>query len=177
MLRKWKKSIAFVLFVTLSLGMKTTVLAAAPEEVPEDTMVINLFDPDDPNLIAIEDVSTEITARTTSRPTVHYNLDTMGSYAYSAYSNNNIMWTKYIFDTQDGEGGFVIHGDGTNMNYRLRVHNCDNGKGYIYRITNISWTCHNKNSDFTIYPSSFYFGIDTTASGAAVSVNGYTDTY
>ena len=57
MLRKWRKGVAFVLFMALSFGMKTTVLAAAPEVIPEDTVVINLFDPDDPNLIEIVDVS------------------------------------------------------------------------------------------------------------------------
>ena len=43
MLRKWRKGVAFVLFMALSFGMKTTVLAAAPEVIPEDTVVINLF--------------------------------------------------------------------------------------------------------------------------------------
>lgn len=89
MLRKWRKGIAFVLFMALSLGVKTTALAAAPEAIPEDTVVINLFDPDDPNLVEIVDVPA--TVRTTSRPTQVWNLNTQGRYSYSAYSNNNIM--------------------------------------------------------------------------------------
>ena len=57
MLRKWKKSIVLLLAVMLSFGMKTTVLAAESEDDQEDEVVINLFDPNDPSLVAIVDVT------------------------------------------------------------------------------------------------------------------------
>lgn len=170
MLRKWKKSIAFVLFVTLSLGMKTTVLAAAPEEVPEDEVVINLFDPNDPNLVAIVDVNE--TERTTSRPTQVWNMDVDGNYSYSAYSNNNTMWSKYRFFDPGNLGLFEITANSNNINYQLIVHNGDDGKDYYYEIHYKKVTCNTWNFDGWGNPDWIYFGIDTTKTKTAVSVNG-----
>ncbi len=170
MLRKWRKGAAFVLFMALSFGMKTTVLAAAPELIPENKVVINLFDPDDPNLIEIVDVSE--TARTTSRPSKVWHLEVDGNYSYSAYSNNNIMWTKYVFFDAGNIGLFKITANASNINYRLVVHNGADKKDYYYAIHYKNVVCNTWNFDGWGNPDTFYFGIDTTVSKSAVSVNG-----
>lgn len=173
MLKKYKSIIALLMAVAVSLG--TPVSALAAEKGTEETVVINLFDLNDPNLIEVVDA--EEVSRTTSRPTAHYDLDAKGKYSYSAYSNNNIMWTKYVFYTQDGFGSFLITADSTNTNYRMRVHNCANGKDYIYNITSTSVAFYNSQISGWTQSAYFYFGIDTTASGKAVSVKGSVDTY
>lgn len=173
MLRKWRKGIAFVLFMALSLGVKTTALAAAPEAIPEDTVVINLFDPDDPNLVEIVDAPA--TVRTTSRPTQVWNLNTQGRYSYSAYSNNNIMWSKYIFFSGSNLGWFEIKANSTNTNYRLLVYDAESNKEYKYNILSTNVLCLTRNLPGWGNPDSFYFGIDTTITKSAVSVNGYVD--
>ena len=88
MLKRIKNSIALLLVFALSLGMSTSVFAAGYSNT-EEAVTINLFDPDDPSLIAIIDADEN--ARTTSRPNTNYDLDAKGTYSYSAYSNNNIM--------------------------------------------------------------------------------------
>lgn len=174
MLKKFKKSIAVLLVCALSFGMSMSVFAVGLPDT-EETVTINLFDPDDPNLIAIVDVSE--TARTTSRPTASYDLDTRGTYSYSAYSNNNIMWSKYRFRTLDGNGSFRITAESTNTNYRMVVHNCNSNKDYYYRISSTSVNFYNSSiSGWTSSPY-FYFGVDTTVTGSSVSVTGIVDTY
>ena len=165
--------VAFLMIVALSLG--TPIFASATEKETEETVVINLFDLNDPNLVEVVDV--QESSRTTSRPTAYYDLDAQGKYSYSAYSSNNIMWTKYIFYTQDGHGSFLITANSTNTNYRMRIYNCANGKYYIYNITSTSVAFYNSNISNWTQSSYFYFGIDTTATGKAVSVNGAVDTY
>lgn len=175
MLKKAKKCIMLLLAMSMLLGMSTSVFAA---EKSQDTVEINLFDPNDPNLIAIVDA---IETRTTSRPTSYYYLDTQGQYSYSAYSSNNIMWTKYIFGSSDGASTgstrFRITASSTNTNYRMVVHNCSNNKDYYYSISSTSVSFYQSNlSGWTSSPY-FYFGVDTTASKSAVSVSGIVDTY
>lgn len=177
MMRKSKamcnRMIALLMIVALSLG--TPIFASAAEKGTEETVVINLFDLNDPNLVEVVDV--QESSRTTSRPTAYYDLDAQGQYSYSAYSNNNTMWTKYIFYTQDGHGSFLITANSTNTNYRMKIHNCTDGKDYIYNITSTSVAFYNSQVSGWNQSSYFYFGIDTTATGKAVSVNGAVDTY
>ncbi len=173
MLKKCKKSIALTLVLAMLLGCSFTVSAAVRDE---DTTYIELFDPDAPSLIAIETPSPEL-ARAASRPTAHYNLDS-GQYSYSLTASPNgtkLSWCNRILDTQDGGGGFLIKGNGTYPVYILRVYNCDNGKEYTYRVLSKNFTCYNSN--FNITPSSFYFGIDVSATNQAVTVSGVADTY
>lgn len=177
MLKNVKRIIAVLLFVTLSFGWPVSVEAASLEDEGEvDT--IKLFDLDDPHLIEVVDSAD--TARTTSRPTSIYYLDTQGQYSFSAYSNNNIMWSKYIFRFKYENGyRFEIAGKCTNTNFKLVV--CDNisHKDYYYKIKNTSFivTCEDKGWEDWPRPRSFYFGIDTKSTGSAVSVDGIIDTY
>lgn len=175
MLRKWKKSIALLLAVMLSFGMKTTVLAAESEDDQEDEVVINLFDPNDPSLVAIVDVTER--ERTTSRPTKLWNMDVDGDYTYSAYSNNNIMWSKYVFITQDYDGTFVLTANSTNTNYYMTFYNFADGKDYNYKITSTSVTFRSRNMSGWPDSGKFYFGVNTKKTGGAVSVTGAVDTY
>ena len=170
MLRKWKKSIALLLAVMLSFGMKTTVLAAESEDDQEDEVVINLFDPNDPSLVAIVDVTER--ERTTSRPTKLWNMDVDGDYTYSAYSNNNIMWSKYRFFDPGNLGCFKITANSNSINYQLIVYNCDDKRDYVYEIHSKNVTCNTWNFDGWGTPDWIYFGIDTTKTKSAVSVNG-----
>ncbi len=150
---------------------------AAVKEVEEEVTVINVFDPDDPHLVAIVDPGKEASARTTSRPTEHYNLESQGQYQYSAYSNNNVMWSKYIFDTHNGKLRVYGTANATNA-YRVVFHNSDDGKDYYYSPTSTSgFDRYDYQIASGFSPSSFYFGIDTTVSKSAVSVNGFVDTY
>lgn len=175
-----KRFIAFVLVVALSAVGSFAAFAADGSDMWEETenvTVINVFDPSDPHLVAIVDPGTEYSARTTSRPTAHYDLESEGQYEYSAYSNNNIMWSKYIFDTNNGK--LRVYGNANvTKAYRVVFHNSDNGKDYYYSPTSTSGF---DRYDYQIAngfsPSSFYFGIDTTVSKSAVSVNGFVDTY
>lgn len=174
MLKRIKNSIALLLVFALSLGMSTSVFAAGSSNT-EEAVTINLFDPDDPSLIAIIDADEN--ARTTSRPNTNYDLDAKGTYSYSAYSNNNIMWSKYRFYTLDGEGTFRITANSTNTKYRMVVHNCRTNKDYYYRISSTSVNFYNSSISGWSSSPYFYFGVDTTATGASVSVNGIVDTY
>lgn len=172
MFKKLKKSIALLLTVVMSLGISVSALAAEPAN-STDTVTINLFDPDDPSLIKIEDA--DDTARTTSRPTTIKNLATEGRYNYSAYSNNNIMWTKYVFFDPGNLGNFIFTANSTNTNYRLVVHNSENGKDYYYAINSTNVVCKTSSYSDWNNADTFYFGIDTTVNKTAVSVNGYVD--
>ena len=174
MVKRIKKNIALLLIFALSFGMSTSVSASGSSN-PEETVTINLFDPNDPNLVAIADA--DETARTTSRPTTNYNLDANGTYSYSAYSSDNIMWSKYRFYTLDGEGTFRITANSTNTNYRMVVHNCRTNKDYYYAISSTSVNFYNSSISGWSSSPYFYFGVDTTSTGASVSVNGIVDTY
>lgn len=134
----------------------------------------------DPHLVEVTDSgegnANDIVLYTTSRPTRHYNLENSGQYRYSAYSNRNIMWTKYIFDTNNGS--FRVYGRFNKKPFNIIFHNCSNNRDYKYAITS--------DSEFDYYqfevmdgtaPRSFYFGIDTKSTRSAVSVNGFVDTY
>lgn len=173
-MKKYRKSIALLLTAIFVLGMGTTVMAAEPLD-GDEVQVIHLFDPDDPSLVEITD-ATEI-ARTTSRPTITYDLDAKGAYSYSAYSNNNIMWTKYIFITQDNAGAFMVTANSNSTNYYMTFHNFTDGKDYDYKIISTSTVFYG--SRLTNWPSSgrFYFGVNTKRTGGAVSVTGAVDTY
>lgn len=158
---------------------------AAGEEVVSEMSnakvgVIKVFDLNDPHLVEVTDSgegnANDIVLYTTSRPTRHYNLENSGQYRYSAYSNRNIMWTKYIFDTNNGS--FRVYGRFNKKPFNIIFHNCSNNRDYKYAITS--------DSEFDYYqfevmngtaPRSFYFGIDTKSTRSAVSVNGFVDTY
>mgnify|MGYP003292371932 CR=1 FL=1 len=169
MLKKLKKMVAFMLCLTMAFGISTTAMAA--EIVTEDEpIVIELFDEDSPYLIEI--VETSGKERTTSAPTSVWNMATQGSYSYSAYSSNNIMWSKYIFFDPGNIGEFIITAKSTNTNYRMRFYDVLNGREFIYSVpsTNVTW----KTASFSGWNNAdeFYFGVDTKASGGSVSVNG-----
>lgn len=173
MFKKCKKSVALALALAMALGCSFTVSAADKDE---DTTYIELFDPNDPNLISIETPSPEM-ERAASRPTIHYNLAS-GQYSYSLTANPNgtkVSWCNRILDTQDGEGSFWILGNGTQPVYSLRVYNCDNGKEYVYRVLSYNFEC--RNSRWNIAPSSFYFGIDAISGSESVTVSGAADTF
>ncbi|MDO5417276.1 MAG: hypothetical protein Q4F29_08755 [Lachnospiraceae bacterium] len=178
-MRKKFKKIA-TLLLAVSMCVCGSLSAFAADSTDKDAVtIINVFDPSDPHLEAIVDPFNQAVTRTTSRPTSHYNLDD-AQYTYSAYSNNNVMWSKYIFDTLDGQGKFRVYGQtiSASKNYRVVFHNCDNGKDYYYSPTDSSgFDCYDFTISSTFRPSSFYFGIDTTVSKSAVSVNGFVDTY
>lgn len=174
MLKNLKKITSLVLCAAILLGFSNPVLAAEASE-QTDPIIINVFDPDDPYLDEIVDASSK--ARTTSRPTTVWDLDAKGQYSYSAYSSNNIMWTKYRFYTQGGDGCFFISTKATNTNYRVVVHNCSNGKDYYYNISKTSQSFYEFNISGWSKSPYFYFGIDTTKSGGSVSVSGAVDTY
>lgn len=179
-MRNMKGLMALVLAMALSMVGSFAALAseefnAMTEE--ENVTVINVFDPNDPHLIAIVDPGTEASTRTTSRPTSHYNLESQGQYQYSAYSNNNVMWSRYIFDTHNGKLRVYGTANATRA-YRVVFHNSDNGRDYYYSPTSTSgFDRYDYQIASGFSPSSFYFGIDTTVSKSAVSVNGFVDTY
>lgn len=179
-MKNMKRFIVFALTAALSIAGSFAAFAAEGTSVKQGTdnvTVINVFDPSDPHLVAIVDPAEDSFARTTSRPTSHYDLESEGQYKYSAYSNNNVMWSKYIFDTNFGS--FRVYGttNGTKA-YRVVFHNCDNGKDYYYAPELSSeFDAYEYNVGGGIKPSSFYFGIDTTVSKSAVSVNGFVETY
>ena len=94
--------------------------------------VIKVFDLNDPHLVEVTDSgegnANDIVLYTTSRPTRHYNLENSGQYRYSAYSNRNIMWTKYIFDTNNGS--FRVYGRFNKKPFNIIFHNCSNNRDY-----------------------------------------------
>ena len=169
MIKKSKRSIALLLLITLSMGISTTALAAEQKN-DDKPVIIKLFDPNDPNLIEIVDV--EDVARTTTRPTRSWNMDVDGLYTYSAYSNNNIMWTKYVFFDPGNLGYFYVTAKSTNTNYRMIVHDGDHNRDYIYRITGTNIRMETEAIPGWTNTDTFYFGIDTTQTKGAVSVNG-----
>lgn len=149
-------------------------------EDSENVIVINVFDPNDPNLIAIVDSNEEPVTRGTSAPTKHYDLDSKGQYNYSLTSSGSYVWTSYIFDTLDGDGSLRVKGTPTTStkSYKVKFYNCDNGKSYIYSPTSTSgFDCYEFNISNAFKPSSFYFGIASSSSGTKVTVKGFVDTY
>lgn len=160
-----------------ALSMCTFPALAAPATTPSaettknETVVIKLFDPNDPHLISITDASD--TSKTTSRPTAHLDLRYNSPYYYSAYSNKNIMWTKYIFDNSGNN--FKIEGTATNPNYIIIVHNGDDGNDYTYDGATSFELISEKESVGA--PSEFYFGFDTKTNGGSVSVDGQANSY
>lgn len=179
-MKNFKKVV--VMFLVIALSAMISLATFAADEInaqvnTDNVTVINIFDPNDPHLVAIVDLSTEASTRTTSRPTSHYDLASQGQYQYSAYSNNNVMWSKYVFDTSNGK--LRVYGTANSTkDYRVIFHNSDNGKDYYYSPTS---TTGFDRYDYQIAkdfsPSSFYFGIDTTISKSAVSIDGFVDTY
>ena len=161
-----------------ALSMCTFPAFAAPATTPSaettknETVVIKLFDPNDPNLISITDASD--TSKTTSRPTAHLDLRDNSPYHYSAYSNKNTMWTKYIFDNSGNH--YRIQGTATNSNYNIIVHNGNNGKDYTYKGAT-SFDMYSEGLAGVSAPSEFYFGFDTKSSGGSVSVDGEANSY
>lgn len=95
----------------MTMGTSTAVFAAEEEEA----IVIELFDVNSPYLIEVVEVQEK--ERTTSPPTEVWNIGTQGSYSYSAYSNNNTMWTKYIFFDPSNLGEFKVTAKSNNTNY------------------------------------------------------------
>ena len=172
--KKIRRGIGFFLAAVFAFGMKTTAMAA---ELPDgdEVQVIDLFDLNDPSLVEVTEVTE--TARTTSRPTATYDLDAKGAYAYSAYSNNNIMWSKYVFITQDYDGTFVLTANSTNTNYYMTFYNFADGKDYNYKITSTSVTFRSRNMSGWPDSGKFYFGVNTKKTGGAVWVTGAGDTY
>lgn len=150
----------------MAMGTSTAVFAAEEEEV----IVIDLFDVNSPYLIEVTELQEK--ERTTSRPTKVWNIGVQGSYSYSAYSNNNTMWTKYIFFDPGNIGEFKVTAKSTNTNYRMIFCNPLNNREYTYSIpsTNVMW----KTQTFDGWNNAdeFYFGVDTSVTGGAVSVEG-----
>lgn len=72
-------------------------------------------------------------------------------------------------------GWFEIKANSTNTNYRLLVYDAENNKEYKYNIFSTNVLCLTRNLPGWENPDSFYFGIDTTITKSAVSVNGYVD--
>lgn len=163
---KLKKVIALLLCTIMTMGTSTAVFAAEEEEA----IVIDLFDVNSPYLIEVVEVQEK--ERTTSPPTEVWNIGTQGSYSYSAYSNNNTMWTKYIFFDPSNLGEFKVTAKSNNTNYRMLFINTFNNRRYTYSIpsTNVMW----KTQTFDQWNNAdeFYFGVDTSATGGAVSVEG-----
>lgn len=148
-----------------------SVHPAVTETAPE-RVTIKLFDPNDPNLISITDG--QQLGRTTSVPTSHLDLRNNSPYSYSAYSAKNTMWSKYIFDNSGNH--FRIQGTATNSNYKIIVHNNDNGKNYTYNGAT-SFDMYSEGLSGVTAPSAFYFGFDTKATGGSVSVDGEVNSY
>lgn len=176
-MKRSKKFLAgCMLLYSLSAFAMPVMAAEGTEPVTEETksekVVIKLFDPNDPNLISITD-PTE-TSRTTSRPTSHLDLRTNSPYHYSAYSDKNIMWTKYIFDNTGNH--YRIQGTATNSNFKIVVHNGDDGKDYTYNGAT-SFDMYSEGLAGVSAPSEFYFGFDTKSTGGSVSVNGEANSY
>ena len=80
-------------------------------------------------------------SRTTSRPTSVWNMATQGSYSYSAYSNNNTMWSKYIFFAPSNIGYFSITARSTNTNYQIIFYDALYNRTFTYSVpsTNVTW--------------------------------------
>lgn len=169
MLKNMKKIMMIAISLTMILGFSMTTLAAETLE-DEQHVVIELFDFDSPYLIKVAD-GNEI-SRTTSRPTSVWNMATQGSYSYSAYSNNNTMWSKYIFFDPGNIGYFSITAKSTNTNYQMIFYDALYNRTFTYSVpsTNVTWRTKSfsswKNAD------EFYFGVDTSRTGGSVSVNG-----
>mgnify|MGYP003298462838 CR=1 FL=1 len=163
---KLKKVIALLLCTVMTMGISTTVFAAEEEEA----VVIDLFDVNSPYLIEVVEMQQK--ERTTSRPTKVWNMEMQGAYSYSAYSNNNIMWTKYIFFDPGNIGEFRVTATSTNTNYRMRFYDELNNREFVYSVpsTNVVW----KTETFNGWNNAdeFYFGVDTLVTGGAVSVEG-----
>lgn len=82
------------------------------------------------------------------------------------------MWSKYIFFSGSNLGWFQITANSTNTNYRLIVHDAENNKDYHYNIFSTNVLCRTRDLSGWGNPDSFYFGVDTTITKSAVSVNG-----
>lgn len=162
------------LVCSLSVCAIPTFAAENPiaTETASKKMVIKLFDPNDPNLVSV--TSGQSLVRTTSIPTSHLNLQNNSPYKYSAYSSSNTMWSKYIFDNSGNH--FRIEGTATNSNFKIIVHNNDNGKNYTYNGAT-SFDLYSEGLSGVATPSAFYFGIDTKATGDSVSVDGEVNSY
>ena len=169
MIKKMKKIMMIALSLTMMLGFSMTTLAAEPVE-EDQHVVIELFDLNSPYLIEVTDGAN--ISRTTTPPTSYWNMATQGSYSYSAYSNNNTMWSKYIFFDPGNIGAFTITAKSTNTNYQMKFINTAINKTYTYDIpsTNVTW----RTTSFSGWGNSdeFYFGVVTSKTGGAVSVNG-----
>lgn len=163
---------SFIAFAIPTFAAEDALLASAETEVPVERVLIKLFDPNDPSLISITD--SENLSRTTNRPTTHLDLRNNSPYLYSAYSNKNIMWSKYVFDNSGNR--FRIQGSATNSGYKIIVYNYDNGQEYTYRGAT-SFDMYSEDLHGVSSPSAFYFGFDTKSTGGSVSVDGEANSY
>lgn len=170
----FKRIISLILASILLFGGSVQVLAS---DAADDVTYINLFDPDDPNLISVEDISEQSFARMNTRPTRRYNIDESGIYNYSLSAvGTTISWTSYIFETLDYAGHFAIVGSAGTSGYTLVVVNASTSKQYTYYVAGTSFSCNDTGKGLGVTLPTFYFGFRTT-SGKVVSVSGAVDTY